>query len=86
VVWEKAALAAEEERVRSLEADLVFQIVELQGQLDAQNLELDAELQSATAKLEGALGALRHLTGEFIRTLDDAAATVLPAGRPRPRS
>ena len=86
VVWEKAALAAEEERVRSLEADLVFQIVELQGQLDAQNLELDAELRSATAKLEGALGALRHLTGEFIRTLDDAAATVLPAGRPRPRS
>jgi serine/threonine protein kinase len=81
VVWETAALAAEEDRIRTVEADLAFQITELQTQLDSQNQALEAELAVATGALEGALGALRHLTGEFVRTLDDAAATVLPPTR-----
>jgi serine/threonine-protein kinase len=84
VVWEKAALGAEESRIRTLEADLVFQIKELQAQLDTQNQELEAELASATGALEGALVALRQLTGEFVRTLDEAAMTAF--GRDRSRS
>jgi hypothetical protein len=84
VVWETAALGAEETRIRTLEADLVFQIKELQAQLDIQNQELESELSAATGGLEGALSALRHLTGEFVRTLDEAAAAVLTRERSQP--
>jgi serine/threonine protein kinase len=76
LVWETAALAAEEERARALESDLTFQIDALQAQLDTQNHELEAELVEASGGLEGSLAALRQLTNEFVRTLDDAAAVV----------
>ncbi len=76
LLWETAALGAEEERARALDADLAFQISALQEQLDKQNLDLERELATGAGALEGSLAALRHLTSEFVRTLDEAAAAV----------
>jgi serine/threonine-protein kinase len=70
--WEDAALATEEKRVRSVAADLTYQMTALQKQLDAQNEELEAHLTDATGKLEGALTALRRIQKEFVRTIEDA--------------
>lgn len=75
-VWEAAALAAEEERVKSVEADLTFQIVQLQLQLEAKNERFDKDYAAATGELEGAISAVRAMTHEIVRTLDDAAAIV----------
>jgi serine/threonine-protein kinase len=76
IVWEQAALEAEEERARVVEHDLRYQLEALQGQLATQNEQLDAELADATGKLEGALSALRRMTGELIRTIEEAASAV----------
>jgi serine/threonine-protein kinase len=76
LVWEAAALAAEEDRARTVDEDLTFQIDALQKQLDAENEALDGELVEAKGSLEGSLAALRLLTSEIVRTLDDAAAAV----------
>ncbi len=75
-VWESAALSAEEERVKSLDADLTFQVVQLQLQLEAKNERFDKEYASATGELEGAISAVRAMTHEIVRTLDEAAAAV----------
>ncbi len=74
--WEEAALATEEKRVRSVAADLTYQMTALQNQLDMQNEDLDHDLTDATGKLEGALTAMRRMTGEFVRTLEDAAESL----------
>jgi len=75
-IWEAAALSAEEERVKSVEADLTFQIVQLQLQLEAKNERFDKEYAAATGELEGAISAVRAMTHEIARTLDEAAAAV----------
>jgi chromosome segregation ATPase len=76
LVWERAALEAEEKRARGVQSDLGFQIEELQRRLAAQNEQLDVEMKQATGELEGALSALRHMTGELVRTIEEAAAAV----------
>jgi len=76
LLWERAALEAEETRAQLVEQDLGFQIEALQRQLAGQNEQLDADLLDATGRLEGALAALRRMTGDLIRTLAEAA-TVL---------
>jgi serine/threonine protein kinase len=76
LVWEAAALGAEAERARLQEDDLSFQIETLQNQLDSNNAAHEEELAEASGALEGALAALRQLTSEFVRTLDEAAAEV----------
>ncbi|HSQ64955.1 MAG TPA: protein kinase, partial [Polyangiaceae bacterium] len=75
-VWEIAALSAEEERVKTVEADLTFQIVQLQLQLEAKNERFDKEYAAATGELEGAISAVRAMTSEIVRTIDEAAALV----------
>jgi tRNA A-37 threonylcarbamoyl transferase component Bud32 len=74
LVWERAALEAEASRAQLVEQDLGFQVDALQRQLAAQNEQLDGELADATGKLEGALQALRRMTGELIRTIEEAAS------------
>ncbi len=75
-VWESAALVAEEERVRTSEEDITFQIVQLQLQLEAKNERFDKEYATATGELEGSISAVRAMTHEIVRTLDEAAALV----------
>jgi serine/threonine protein kinase len=75
-VWEAAALSAEEEHVKSVEQDVAFQIVQLQLQLEAKNERFEKEYASATGELEGAISAVRAMTHEIVRTLDEAAAQV----------
>ncbi len=76
IVWEQAALEAEEERAHLVEQDLRYQLEALQRQLATQNEQLDAELADATGMLEGALAALRRMTGELVRTIEEAASAV----------
>jgi serine/threonine-protein kinase len=73
LVWEAAAVGAEETRARAVDADLAYQVETLQQQLEAQNGEIEAELADATGKLEGGLAAVRRITGELVRTMADAA-------------
>jgi eukaryotic-like serine/threonine-protein kinase len=84
LVWEAAAVGVEAERARLTEEDLSFQIETLQTQLDQNNLELEAEVAEATGALEGSLAAVRQLTSEFVRTLDEAAAEVSGSSSARP--
>jgi len=72
--WEVEALASEEKRAASVVEDLGFQVDALQRQLDAKNEELERELVQATGTLEGSLSALRRLTSEVVRTIDDGIA------------
>jgi serine/threonine-protein kinase len=76
LAWESAALEAEEAHARAVEQDLDFQIDALQQQLMRQNEELETELAEASGKLEGALWALRRMTGDLIRTMADAATAL----------
>ena len=74
--WEVEALIAEEKRAAKVDGDLGFQLDALQQQLDAQNEDFERELVYATGQLEGALSALRRLTSEIVRTIDDATLTL----------
>ncbi|HEY6463849.1 MAG TPA: hypothetical protein VIY73_26950, partial [Polyangiaceae bacterium] len=76
LVWERAALEAEASRAELVEQDLGFQIEALQRELAGQNEQIDADLADATGKLEGALAALRRMTGELVRTIEEAASSV----------
>jgi serine/threonine-protein kinase len=76
LLWERAALEAEETRAQLVEQDLGFQTEALQRQLAAQNEQLDVDLLDATGRLEGALAALRRMTGDLIRTLAEAATAL----------
>jgi serine/threonine protein kinase len=73
LVWEAAAVGAEEKRARAVDADIAYQIETLQRQLEAQNGELEVDLADATGKLEGGLAAVRRITGELVRTMAEAA-------------
>jgi serine/threonine-protein kinase len=73
-VWEAATLRAEAERARAAEEDLTFQIAELEKRLHAENEAHAREYAVATGALEGAISAVRAMTSELVRTLDEAAA------------
>ncbi|HEX7663436.1 MAG TPA: protein kinase [Polyangiaceae bacterium] len=80
-------LTTEIDRARRVELDLNFQIETLQSELAKRNEKLDADLAEATAHLEGAIFAVRRLTHELVRTLDEAASavsTVAPSRRRMP--
>jgi chromosome segregation ATPase len=76
LLWEQAALEAEERKARGVDRDLGFQIEELHERLQKQNTQLDHELALASGELEGALSALRRMTGELVRAIEEAAAVV----------
>lgn len=69
--WEVEALVAEEKRAATVDMDLAFQLDALQRQLDKRNEGFERELVHATGQLEGSLSALRRLTSEIVRTIDD---------------
>ena len=69
--WEVEALIAEEKRAATVDMDLAFQLDALQRQLDKRNESFERELVQATGQLEGSLSALRRLTSEIVRTIDD---------------
>jgi hypothetical protein len=69
--WEVEALIGEEERALQSDEGLAFQIHTLQARLDANNEAFERELIFATGQLEGALSALRRLTSEMVRSIDD---------------
>ncbi|HTQ45476.1 MAG TPA: protein kinase [Polyangiaceae bacterium] len=77
LVWEREALQTEERRARAVVDDLGYQIEQLKQQLARQNEQHDAELADATGRLEGALAALRRMTGELVRTIEEAATAVV---------
>jgi lactam utilization protein B len=59
-----------------MERDLTFQIGTLTDRLERQNEELEYELVKASGTLEGSLAALRALTSELVRLIDDATKLV----------
>ena len=73
-VWEVEALDHELKRAESSVEDLTFQLDTLQTQLESKNEELERDLVHATGSLEGSLSALRRLTNEVVRTIDDGIA------------
>ncbi|CAN5821557.1 hypothetical protein BH09MYX1_BH09MYX1_39570 [soil metagenome] len=75
-VWESAALRTEEDRARATEGDLTFQIIQLQLQLEMKNERFEKDMESATAELEGAISAVRAMTNELVRALDECAGIV----------
>jgi hypothetical protein len=79
--WEIAALVEEEKRTEDVVADLHFQIDVLQKQLDRKNEEHEASLTEAAGSLEGALSAVRRLTNEIARTIDDGIAMLQESRR-----
>jgi serine/threonine-protein kinase len=78
--WEVEALVAEEQRAAKVDDDLAFQLDALQAQLDAKNEEFERELIQATGQLEGSLSALRRLTSEIVRTIDDGIGILQKTG------
>jgi eukaryotic-like serine/threonine-protein kinase len=74
--WEIEALAGEERRAESVVEDLSFQIAALQKQLDDRNEAHEQELLQATGALEGSLSAVRRLSNELARTIDDGFAVL----------
>ncbi len=78
--WEVEALLAEEQRSAKTDEDLAFQLDALQTQLDAKNEDFERELVQATGQLEGSLSALRRLTSEIVRTIDDGIGILQRTG------
>src|SRR5580658_7089846 len=76
LIWEAAALQAQEGRSLVLDKDLGFQIETLQRQLETQNEQVERELAHAAGMLEGALSGVRRITGELVRTMAEAAAAI----------
>jgi serine/threonine-protein kinase len=79
-MWERAALDTELDRSQGVDQDLSFQINALKKQLEAKNESFDRQMLEGSGGLEGSLSALRRLTNELVRTLDEAAV-ILGAGR-----
>jgi serine/threonine-protein kinase len=76
LIWEAAALQAQEGRSLAIEKDLSFQIETMQQQLETQNEQIEREQAQAAGMLEGALSGMRRITGELVRTLAEAAAAL----------
>ena len=74
--WETYQLAAEEERIRAIDADLTYQLESLRREFDRRNDDSERDLSYASGELEGALSALRTLTSELVRATEEAAALV----------
>ena len=79
-VWEVETLVTEEKRAATVDMDLAFQLEALQRQLDARNESFERELVQATGQLEGSLSALRRLTSEIVRTIDDGIGILQRTG------
>jgi hypothetical protein len=77
LVWEREALQTEERRASGVVDDIGYQIEQLKQQVARQNEQHDTELADATGRLEGALAALRRMTGELVRTIEEAATAVV---------
>jgi serine/threonine-protein kinase len=80
-MWEGAALETELDRARAVDDDLSFQIEALQRQLESKNEAFEREMVEASGALEGSLSALRRLTNELVRTLDEATAILAGGDR-----
>ncbi len=80
VVWESAALSEETGESLVAEADLSFQIEQLERRLTEKNEALERELLEASGALEGSLTAARHLDHEIERLATEARALVSPPG------
>jgi serine/threonine-protein kinase len=78
--WEVEALVNEEQRATKVDDDLAFQLDTLQRQLDAKNETFERELIQASGQLEGSLSALRRLTSEIVRTIDDGIGVLQRTG------
>ncbi len=74
--WESYQLAAEEERIRAIDADLTYQLESLRREFDRRNDDFERDLAYASGELEGGLSALRTLTSELVRATEEAAALV----------
>jgi serine/threonine-protein kinase len=73
-LWETALLAADGGMPHLPDEDLTFQIDALQRSLQSKNVALEDQIVEASGALEGSLAAIRHLTHELRRLVDDAAA------------
>jgi serine/threonine protein kinase len=71
-LWETALLAADGGTKGISGEDLTFQIDALQRSLQAKNVALEADIVEASGALEGSLAAIRHLTHELRRLVDEA--------------
>ncbi len=80
-LWEAAALTAEEEELVQADHDLCFQIDTLMARLEAETEAIAVELTEPSARLEGALSALRTMQTELVRALDDAVSLLSPGRR-----
>jgi predicted nucleic acid-binding Zn-ribbon protein len=80
-LWEIAAIRTEVDRGRLIVDDLSFQIVQLQLRLESKNESHEREFAAATGELEGAISAVRTLTSELVRTLDEATSLVSSSGK-----
>jgi hypothetical protein len=78
-IWESAAMSAVSGDAAVAEQDLTFQIEALQRSLDGKNLALEQDLVEASGALEGSLTAIRHLTHELQRLLDEALGEIREA-------
>ena len=72
----------EVQRVEAVERDLTFQIDTLQLQLDLKNEQHGRDMVEASGQLEGAITALKHLSNDLVRTLDEAIG-IVAGGPPR---
>jgi hypothetical protein len=73
-LWETALLAADGAMPRLPEDDLTFQLAALQRSLQSKNVALEDQIVEASGALEGSLAAIRHLTHELRRLVDEATA------------
>ena len=80
-LWETAALTVEEEELVRNEKDLCFQIDTLTARLERETETIATELAEPTARLEGALSAVRAMQTELVRALDEAASILSPTRR-----
>jgi len=83
---EEETLRAADERSVSIDAELEALLEARKRELEARNERLDHEFAEATGLLEGAISAVRRLTHELVRTLDDAAALVTAQGDARKKN
>jgi len=81
--WEEETLRAADERSVSIDAELEALLEARKRELEARNERLDHAFAEATGLLEGAISAVRRLTHELVRALDDAAALVTAQGDAR---
>lgn len=80
-VWQDAALSVEEEAMLKGERDLSFQIDTLTTRLETETEIIARELTEPAARLEGGLSAIRSITTELVRVLDDAISILSPGRR-----